>query len=233
MGCVGRAALRPTCAMIFRMTKRIFIVHPTEMTVAPLREAFARHWPEARIFNLIDESLYDELDPQGTITPEIRRRVRLLLDYCVEANAEAVVFNGTTFGPAIDDARATSRIPVLKPMEAMAEQAVAAGSRIAILCTSKRSIPVIARVIEDAARGKPIAISGHFVADAQAALAAGDAETHDRLVAAAADAITDCDVLVLGQVPMVSALPRIAPRPGRVLLTSPDGAVIRLRTLLS
>ena len=215
------------------MSKRIFVIHPTAMTLGSMRDAFARHWPEARVFNLMDESLYDALDANGTITPVIRRGVRGLLQYCVAAEADGVVFNGTTFGPAIDEARAAITIPVVKPTEAMAEQAVAAGRRIAILCTSKRAIPVLAKLVEDSAGGKPVTVTGHFVPEAQALLAKGDAETHDRMVADAANAITDCDVLVLGQISMATALPRIAERPNRPVLTSPDGTVLRLRALLS
>lgn len=216
------------------MNKRIFVIHPTAMSMPPIATAFARNWPEARVFNLLEESLYDELDPNGTITPVIRRRVALLLAYCVEARADAVLFNGTTFGPAIDEARANLPVPVVKSTEAMAEEAVAAGSRIALLCTSKRSLPVIAATIEAAAKdaGRTVEISRSWVPDAQAAMAAGHSEIHNRLVAAAANAIGDCDVLVLGQVPMIFAEPLIPMRPGRVVMSGPASTVFRLRRLL-
>lgn len=215
------------------LAKRIFIVHPTLLTTAPLQEAFKRIWPEAALFNLIDESLYDVLDPNGTITVETKRRVKLALDYCVEARADAIVFNGATFGPAVVAARASLKIPVLMPIEALAAQAVLSGGRVAVLCTSKRSMPAILQAIDNAAQGKAIAVMEHFVDGAHIALMAGDAATHDRLVAAAADAITDCDVLVFAQTPMVSALPRLKPCAGRRVLTTPEQTAIRLKTLLS
>jgi Asp/Glu/hydantoin racemase len=213
-------------------SKRIFIVHPTLATVASLKDALVRLWPEAKAFNLIDESLYDVLDAKGTITPQVRERVKLAMDYCVDAGADAIIFNGVTFGPAIDEARTALAIPVLKPVEAMAEQAVSIGTRIAILCSSKRSIAVVRQVIQNAAQGNAITVTDHFVEGAQAALLAGDIATHDELVAATADTITDCDVLLLAQTPMVSALPRLNPCANRQVLTTPDGTVIRLKALL-
>jgi Asp/Glu/hydantoin racemase len=215
------------------VTKRIFILHPTSLTVEPIELAFKRQWPEARRLNVLDESLYDELDADGTITPGIRRRIRLLFEYCVEARADAILFNGTTFGPAVDEARADLAIPVVKPIEALAVDILCTGRKIAMLSTSKRSIPVIIREIEAAAAGHVIEIQGHWVADAREALLAGDAETHDRLVIAAAEAIADCDAIVLGQVPMAAAGARIRSKPGCAVLTSPDSAVLHLRKVLT
>jgi Asp/Glu/hydantoin racemase len=211
------------------MTKRIFILHPTSLTVEPIEAAFRRNWPQARRLNLVDESLYDELDADGTITPAIRRRIRLRFEYCVEARADAIMFNGTTFGPAVDDARADLPVPVLKPIEALASDILASGRKFVVLSASKRSIPVILAEIEAATAGHAITLEGRWVADAREAIMSGDVEKHDRLVVEAAEAVVDCDAVVLGQVPMASAGGRIKPRPGRAVLTSPDSAVLRLK----
>jgi Asp/Glu/hydantoin racemase len=214
------------------VTARVFLIHPTTMTLAPIEAAFRQHWPEANRFNLIEESLYDELDADGTMTPAIRRRLRLLFEYCVEARGDAIVCNGVTFGPAIDAAGEGLSIPVLKPITAMAVEAVGAGRRIAVLSTSKRSMPAILREIETAAGGAGLQVQGYFVAEAQACLAAGDGERHDRLIAAAVERIEDCEVIALAQAPMASAARCIANARGRAVLTTPDCAVRRLRALL-
>ena len=86
-----------------------------------MQAAFRRDWPEVGTFNLLDESLYAEMDEAGTITPEIIRRIRLLFEYCVSARADAIVFTGSTFGPAVDVVRGPLIVPVVRADEALAE----------------------------------------------------------------------------------------------------------------
>lgn len=217
------------------MTARIFVIHPYPPTMPPMSAAFTRLWPEATKFDLLDESLYAEVDDKGTITPALARRLRLLFEYAREASADGIIFTGSTFGPAVDQAREGFTVPVLKPDEAMAEAAVAAGNRIAVLATATRALPVIVGGIEAAAAkaGRPATVSAHHVPEAQPALVAGRREDHDRLVAEAAARITDCDVLVLGQISMAPAAASIPARPGRVVMTTPDTAVAKMKTLLA
>src|SRR5215207_10265805 len=98
---------------------RIFLVHPFFQSMQLMQAAFRRDWPEVGTFNLLDESLYAEMDEAGTITPEIIRRIRLLFEYCVSARADAIVFTGTTFGPAVDVVRGPLIVPVVRADEAL------------------------------------------------------------------------------------------------------------------
>jgi hypothetical protein len=213
------------------MTARIFVIHPLSPSIRPMTEAFARLWPEAHKFDLLDESLYPELDDKGTITPTIIQRLQLLFAYASTARADGMIFAGSTFGPAVDQARVGIDVPVLKPDEAMGEAAVSIGRRIAVVTTSKRALPVISGGIEAAAKdaGKPVIISTHHVPDAHHAMAAGRPEEHHRLIAGFASRITDCDVLVLGQISMAPAAVLIPPCAGRTVMTTPDSAVQKMR----
>lgn len=204
--------------------------------MAPLDAAFAESWPDAPRFNLLDESLYAEMDADGTITPAIRRKTAVLFDYCVEAGATAILFTGSTFGPAVEEARSKLAIPVLKPDEAMADDAVRNGGRIAVLCTAKRALPVVSATLQAAAdaAGRRIEIDMVFVPDAQGMLAAGDVLGHQqRIVATAESAARHCDVIVLGQISMSPAMSAVTARMSRPVYTSPSSAVERLRRLTS
>lgn len=220
---------------LIAMTARIFIVHPYPASISPMSEAFGRLWPEASKFDLLDDSLYTEMDEKGTISPVVVPRLRLLFDYAVGARADGIIFAGSTFGPAVDQARVGFTVPILKPDEAMAEAAVAAGRRIALLATAKRALPVIAAGIQAAAAqaAHPTTVSIHHVPGAHAEMAAGRRAEHDRLIAEVTAAMTDCDVLVLGQISMASAAAVIPPRPGRIVMTTPDSAVMKIRALLA
>jgi hypothetical protein len=217
------------------MPHRIFLVHANPPPMAPVVAAMREGWPEAQVFNLLDESLYAELDAKGTITPEIIHRIRLLLEYCVAARADGIIFSGSTFGPAVAAARQDLAIPVLKADEAMIAAALDGGARIAVLGATERSIAVVSSGIEEAAAaaGRRLALTPHFVAGATAAMAAGRRDEHDRLVADAAARATDCDVLVVSQISMIPAVLAVPALPGRTVLTSANTAVAKLRSLVT
>ena len=61
---------------------------------------------------------------------------------------------------------------------------------------------------------------------------AGDVETHDRMVADAADRMTECDCLMLGQFSMTSAVKQFTDMPHRPVLTAPHTSVRKLKRLL-
>lgn len=123
-------------------------------------------------------------------------------------------------------------IPVLKPNEAMLDEALAAGNRIGLVATFMPSIPALKAELEDMARAKKqsVTVTTRTLPDALAALQRGDAGAHDRLIAAAE--LMPCDALVLGQFSMATAARLIPAQTGCRVLTSPDSAVLRLKATL-
>jgi Asp/Glu/hydantoin racemase len=216
------------------MTKRIFLVHPTMLTIPPIDEAFKKQWPKAQTLNVIDESLYADLPQDGTLAPPVYDRLASLLRHCEISGADGIVFTGSTFGPAVETARASVRVPVLKAEEAMADIAVERGETILLVGTAKRSIPVVrASLDQSAARAsRTPQVSELWVAGSRDAILGGDVDTHDRLIAEQVAAAGDFDVIVFGQISMVSALARFSPALARRVITSPDAAVARMRALL-
>jgi hypothetical protein len=66
-----------------------------------------------------------------------------------------------------------------------------------------------------------------------AALTAGDAAQHDRLIAEAVPRLAHCDVVMLAQFSMARARSAVQQGMGNKVLTSPDSAVARLKTVLN
>ena len=149
--------------------------------------------------------------------------------------ADAILFTCSAFGPAIEAARAKLDIPVLKPNEAMLDEALACGTKIGIMGTFEPSIPSLKVEVEELARknGIEVTIKTRVVHGALAALHEGQPAEHDRLIAAAAAEMSDCDALILGQFSMASAAGHIAAHAGRKVLTSPASAVMRLKAALT
>ena len=214
---------------------RIALIHATPVAVEPINAAFKRLWPEAAVTNLLEDSLATDLARDGRITPIMKERFIALARYVRGCGADGIMFTCSAFGTAIEAARAALDIPVLKPNEAMLDEAVRAGGRIGIIATFEPSIPSFMTELADLAREKRVKLqtATKAVPEALAALHDGEATEHDRLIAGAAAEMADCNVLLLSQFSMASAASVIPDLPGRRVLSSPASAVSRLKQMLT
>ena len=214
---------------------RITLIHATALAIDPIREAFARLWPEARTTNLLEDSLSADRAASAGLDAAMIHRFETLARYAEASGADAILFTCSAFGEAIEAASKLVRVPVLKPNEAMLEEALAAGTRIGIVATFQPTIPSMVEELQAlaAARGKHIEILPRHVAGAMEALAAGKGEDHDRMIAASLADLVDCDAVLLAQFSMARAAKRARLTLDRPVLTSPDSAVHKLRQLLS
>src|SRR5260221_10604223 len=104
---------------------RITLVHALKHSILPVEAAFAKLWPEARLMNLLDDSLSADLARDGRLTEAMTERFLSLGRYAAASGADAILFTCSAFGPCIEAvARAHAPMPVLKPNQAMIEQAV-------------------------------------------------------------------------------------------------------------
>ena len=216
------------------MPKRVFLVHPTPLAMAPIDEAFKTLWPQAQTINVLDESLYTDLPQDGTLAPAIYDRVASLLRHCELSGADGILFSGSTFGPAVDKARIGMRVPVLRAEEAMMEQAVTLGERLLLVCTAKRAMPVVRGTLDTAIKraGAKRAITELWVKGARDAITSGDVATHDKLIAEQVMAAGNFDVIIFGQISMVPARTPLPPDITRRIVTGPEATVARMRALI-
>ena len=115
---------------------RIALIHALKHSIAPIEAAFAKAWPEARLMNLLDDSLSADLAQEGRLNDAMAERFLALGRYAAATGADAILFTCSAFGPCIEEvARAHAPMPVLKPNEAMIERAAAMGRRIGLLST--------------------------------------------------------------------------------------------------
>lgn len=213
---------------------RIYLVHAAGVSIDPVQASFRALWPEARVANILEDSLMTDLAADGRLTDTMVDRFRRLGQYCVVAGADAILFACSAFGPAIEVVRREQQIPVLKPNEAMYDELVAAGGRAALLATFQPSIPSMVAEIEACARAKgvPIGIETRLVAGALEALQRGDAAGHNRLIAEEAARVEGCDTIAFAQFSMAPAAGEARGRTKTPILTTPDSAVNRLKGLV-
>ncbi len=215
------------------MSTIIGVVHATRVAVSPIEAASENHWPEAEVVQLIDESLSRDLEAFGHLTPEINERVERLATFAHRGGAQAILFSCSAFGPAIEAVQARLPVPVLKPNQAMLDEALAFGGRIQVLSTFRPSGPSIRRELEALAaqRKVDLTIEDSYVPGALDALHAGDPDTHDALITEAA-ADSRADVVLLAQFSMARARDAVSRRVDARVLSSPESAVLALKRMM-
>ena len=115
---------------------RITLIHALKHSIVPIEASFARLWPDASLMNLLDDSLSADLARDGRLTDAMTERFLRLGRYAAGTGSDAILFTCSAFGPCIEAvARAHAPMPVLKPNEAMIEQAAAKGRKIGLLST--------------------------------------------------------------------------------------------------
>jgi len=208
---------------------RIALIHALQHSLQPIAASFAKLWPEAELMNLLDDSLSADLAREGGLTRGMTERFLKLGRYATGTGADAILFTCSAFGPCIEAvARAERPIPVLKPNEAMIEQAAQKGRRIGLLSTFPPTLASMPREFPES-----VEVVSKLADGALAALNRGDAAEHDQLIADAARSLRDCDVIALAQFSMAGTEPLVAQATGRPVLTTPDSAVRKLREMLS
>ena len=212
---------------------RIALIHALRHSVAPVAAAFARLWPQARLANLLDDSLSADLAAAGALTSAMTGRFLTLARYARDCGADGILFTCSAFGPCIAACAETlAPLPVLRPNEAMIEAALAAagpGGRIGLLATFAPTLAAMPTEFGADARLVPCLAEG-----ALAALDAGDAAAHDALAAAAAaGTLASCAVIALAQFSLARAADAVAAATLRPVLTTPDSAVRKMRRLVA
>ncbi|SDB61050.1 arylsulfatase [Belnapia rosea] len=215
---------------------RIALIHALRHSPPPIEAAFAHAWPEAVLMNLLDDSLSADLARAGSLTPAMTERFLTLSRYAAGTGADGILFTCSAFGPCIEAVAAErAPMPVLKPNEAMIEAAVAEARRLApgrrprigLLATFQPTLDTMPPEFPG-----DVEVVPQLAAGALAALDRGDAAEHDRLAAEAARGLAGCDVVALAQFSLARAAPLVEAATGRLVLTTPDSAVAKLRRLL-
>lgn len=208
---------------------RIALIHALRHSPPPIEAAFAELWPQARLMNLLDDSLSADLARDGALRPAMTDRFLTLGRYAHGTGVQGVLFTCSAFGPCIEAVAADlAPVPVLKPNEAAIEEAVAMGRRVGLLASFPGTLASMPPEFPAGVEVVPCLAEG-----ALAALDVGDGAAHDRLAAAAARRLAGCDVILLGQFSLARAARAVADATGLPVVTTPASAVRRLKAMLA
>jgi len=183
--------------------------------------------------DVVDEALLNETIANGSIPEATAERLTRHVETALRDGADLVLVTCSSMGPAVD-ALAERGLPVLRVDEALAEEAVRAGSRVGVIATLSSTLQPTAAIIRRRAsllgEGRNVQIESVVVDGAFAELKAGRLERHDELVRAALrNLIPRVDVVVLAQASMARVAATLTPEEtqGRPILASPRLAIER------
>ncbi|WP_225636998.1 aspartate/glutamate racemase family protein [Streptomyces solaniscabiei] len=161
--------------------------------------------PGLELRHHVDAGLLDGARREGP--QAVRAGVLAALRQAVADGARAVLCTCSTIGGVAEEAAGSVGVPVLRVDRPMAAAAVAAGPRVVVLAAVESTLAPTRALVADEARraGRPVEVRTRLVDGAWPYFEAGDADRYARLVAEAADAVTDADAIVLAQASMAPA----------------------------
>jgi aspartate/glutamate racemase len=223
---------------------RIALIHALPHSITPINTAMARLWPQASRMNLMDDSLSIDLaateakSPGTGLDAAMHERFQCLAQYAIDCGSDAILFTCSAFGSCIEAVALAQKIPVLKPNEAMIEQAVAlVGERGKmngqILGLVSSFAPTLASMPNEFSTD--VNLEMKLAEGAMAALNVGDVATHDKLVVAAAKDLVKAGakVIALAQYSMAHCKPMVEAACGVPVLTTTDSAIEKLKKALA
>ncbi|MGW4684002.1 aspartate/glutamate racemase family protein [Streptomyces sp. NPDC004244] len=181
------------------MVTCLTLLHTSPVHVPVFDALRDRNHPGVVLRHLVVPQLLDRARAQGpgSVAPDLRA---LLAD-----RAGPVLVTCSTIGAVAESLAAERGVPVLRVDRPMAAAAVRTGPRIVVLAALESTLGPTAELLVEEAGGRPVVITPRVVAGAWERFEAGDTAGYLALVAEAADAVADADVVVLAQASMAAA----------------------------
>jgi len=203
---------------------KIAAIYTGAALVKPLSDLMKDVIPDYEVMNILDDSMIAEIIAAGGMTKEVKRRLYGYYDIACTSGAELILNTCSSIGDAVYGAREFMPVPIIRIDEAMTRKAIEMADSIAVLATLSTTLDPTIRLIERCAEevGKRVKTVSALAEGAFPAITAGDAETHDRLVADTAKSVAEtCDVILLAQGSMARMEKPLRDLTGKTVFSSP------------
>lgn len=214
---------------------RIALISAVTAAIGPATAALAELYPDAEVWNILDDRLLGDADERGGLDDALRARMTRLIDHALAEGADGVLLTCSLYGPVVSELGRDA--PVLAPDEAaFAEIADAGYGRVLVVASfdgaMQDSVDRLRQALSQA--GARTAVTGVAV---PAAMAATKAQDPDALVTALVDACrplaADVDAILLAQYSLAPAGPALSAAVDRPVLSGPASSAVALRDLLA
>ncbi|MEW2555996.1 aspartate/glutamate racemase family protein [Streptomyces zhihengii] len=215
----------------------VAMIHAVPAAHRIAHEAFAEEFPQATLWNVLDDRLLDDAREAGGLTGALRRRMLDLIAHVMDGGAQGLLLTCSSYGEVVDTARVLWNVPVLKSDESLFKAALAGPyRRLAVVASTAPAVPAALAQLEalvPALRpGRPVDI---VTALSEEAAVATDPESTARHLA---DALAtaggaDADAVLLAQYSLTPARDALARLLGVPVLDGAGAAARELRDLLT
>ncbi len=211
----------------------VALISATSAAIAPAETAFARNFPGARLWNILDDRLLTEAEARGGLDDELRARIGRLIDHTLAGGAAGVLLTCSMYAP-LARARSSDNVAVLGSDDAAFEQ-IADLAPPRLLVVGSLPSPLLDscdRLRADLARRKvSVEVTSALALGAFEAVSAGDTE---RLFRCIGDAVEgwggpNGGPVFLAQYSLAPAAKLLTDRFGVTVITGPDSASETLR----
>ena len=212
----------------------IGFLHTSDVHVPSFGALMRELAPDVADIHVVDEDLLTRARRRG-VDADLRARLLHRLHDLIRRQADLVVCTCSTLGGHAEEMSPQAGVPVLRVDRPMAEAAVAAGGRVAVVAAVESTLAPTRRLLDDCAAeaGSSAVVVDAPCLDAWALFEAGDEEGYLRRIAEHVRAVAsggNVDVVVLAQASMAPAIARLSDLTVPVL-SSPRPAVLRAAAL--
>jgi hypothetical protein len=187
---------------------RIGFLHTSPVHTSTFDRLVADIDPDLETVVVVDESLLNRARRAGPTHPDVVDGIAAALDKLELAGASTIVCTCSTIGGEAEDLGVQRDIDVARVDRAMAESAVATGTRIAVVAALESTFDPTMRLLESVAssRGVSIDLTTVLCEGAWSAFEAGQRDRYLRAVATTCASLDGSyDVIVLAQASMADA----------------------------
>ncbi|MGH8781694.1 aspartate/glutamate racemase family protein [Paraburkholderia sp.] len=218
---------------------RIACLHTAHSNISLFERAAAAAGRPLALRHEVRADLLERAEHAGAMTPDLAAETELALR-ALAGDADAVLLNCSTLGPAADAFAASSTVPVLRADAALAQRAVAQGEggTVVVLCTVQTTLVPTTRTFADAVAASAwpdTSVDVRLIDGAWARFKAGDLPGYLASIAEAADQAYDsgAHIVAFAQASMADAATRLHNGRGRIALDSPTAAIEALVAALA
>lgn len=213
----------------------VALISATPAAIPPAQQGFAQEFPEAVLWNLLDDHLLTDARAAGGVTQALERRMTRLIEQAVDGGADAILLTCSMYGEVTE--RVPDIVPAYAPDEAVLADIVASGYRKILVVASIESALTdsVARLqAEIQASGQHTAVRGALAAKAfDAANDGNTAELIAAILTACRDRDEDVDAVFLAQYSLAPARDALASELGVAVHSGPHSAARAIRRRLA
>jgi Asp/Glu/hydantoin racemase len=212
----------------------IALISATPAAIGPATSGLAARFPNAGVWNILDDRLLVEANDAGAVTPVLSDRMERLIDHAVLGGATGILLTCSMYGTVAHDYPA-DEVPVLAADDAAFDAAIDGGfARIVLVASFEAALADAVDRFRGALAeaGSPSEVLPVVAPDAMAATKSGDVDALCAALAAACSTAAGFDAVLLAQYSLAPAAEALASVLGVPVIAGPIAAATRLQSLL-